>query len=97
MLGAVRDFAEDHNKLVAECYAVPRGTKTVLSFVPRSESFDFDLATELADLQFDYQQRFTNIVGTIEVGQIPAWDLRRFLDPDAAERIYPAERPTPNS
>jgi hypothetical protein len=89
MLGAVRDFAEDHADRVAECYAVPRGAKTALSFVPRSQSFDFELASELAKLQFDFHQRFANIVGAIEVGQIPSWDLRRFLDPDAAERIFP--------
>ena len=93
MLGSVRDFAEEHAGHVAECYAVPRDAKTVLSFVPKSKEFDFDLADELAALQFDFQQRFENVVGSIEVGQVPAWDLRRFLDPDEAQRIYPDETP----
>jgi hypothetical protein len=89
MLGSVRDFAEDHADRVAECYAVPRNTKTVLSFVPKTQGFDFDLADALASLQFDFQERFGKLVGAIEVGQVPAWDLRRFLDPDEAQRIYP--------
>jgi len=92
MLGSVLDFSVAHAKHIAECYAVPRNAKTVLSFVPKSDAFDFDLAEELAKLQFDFQQRFTNIVGAIEVGQVPSWDLRRFLDPDAAQRIFPAEQ-----
>lgn len=89
MLGSVRDFAEEHGDHVAECYAVPRNAKTVLSFVPKSREFDFDLADQLAELQFDFQQRFENLVGSIEIGQVPSWDLRRFLDPDEAQRIYP--------
>jgi hypothetical protein len=63
----------------------------VLSFVPKTESFDFELADELAELQFDFQQRFANLLGALEVGQIPSWDLQRFLEPDAAEKIYPIE------
>lgn len=89
MLGAVRDFAADHADLVAECYAVPRNAKTVLSFVPKSKAFDFELASLIAVLQFDFQQRFANIVGAIELGQIPSWDLQRFLDPEESQRIYP--------
>jgi hypothetical protein len=90
MLGSVRDFAEENSDHVAECYAVPRNAKTVLSFVPKTEAFDFELADKLATLQFDFQLRFQNLVGSIEVGQVPAWDLRRFLDPDGAQRVYPA-------
>jgi hypothetical protein len=89
MLGSVRDFAMDHAKLISACYAVPRNAKTVLSFVPKSDSFDFELANELAKLQFDFQEKFGNLVGAIEVGQVPAWDLDRFLNTDAAEKIYP--------
>ncbi len=90
MLGSVRDFAEDHKDLIARCYAVPRDRKTVLSFVPRSNAFNFQLADELAKLQFDFQERFGNLVGTIEVGQVPGWDLERFLDPKASQLVYPA-------
>jgi hypothetical protein len=89
MLGSVRDFAVEHADRVAECFAVPRNAKTVLSFVPRSTSFDFDLASNLAELQFDFQQRFENVLGSIEVGQIPAWDRDRFLDPRLAQRLFP--------
>lgn len=96
MLGSVRDFADDHKDLVAECYAVPRNAKTVLSFVPKSKEFDFDLAGLLADLQFDFQRHFESLVGSIEVGQIPSWDLRRFLDPDEVQRIYPADSTSPH-
>ena len=90
MLGSVRDFAEEHRRLVAECYAVPRDAKTVLSFVPTGAAFDFDLADLLADLQFDLQERFANVLGTIEVGQVPSWDLHRFVDPEASQRIFPS-------
>jgi hypothetical protein len=88
MLGSVRDFAVDHADHIDRCYAVPRNAKTVLSFVPKSKGFDFVLAEQLADLQFDFQQRFANLVGSIEVGQVPAWELERFLDPHAAQLIY---------
>ncbi|HEX4795611.1 MAG TPA: hypothetical protein VH370_17615 [Humisphaera sp.] len=91
MLGSVRDFAEDHAEHIAECYAVPRNAKTVLSFVPKSAEFDFELANELAKLQFDFQRRFANLVGAIEVGQVPGWDLPRFLDSQAAQRVYPPQ------
>jgi hypothetical protein len=90
MLRSVRDFAEAHAERVAECYAVPRGTKTALRFVPKSDSFDFDLAGDLADLEFDFQARFSNLLGWIEVGQVPGWELDRFIDLAAAQRIYPA-------
>ena len=93
MLGSVRDFAEENSGHVAECYAMPRNAKTVLSFVPKSREFDFDLADKLAELQFDFQQRFENLVGSMEVGQVPASDIRRFLDPDVAQCVYPAEAP----
>ena len=93
MLGSVRDFAEDHADRVAACYAMPRNAKTVLSFVPRTQAFDFELADALASLQFDFQERFGKLVGSIEVGQVPAWDLRRFLDPGEAQRIYPPAEP----
>ena len=91
MLGVVFDFAQEHADHVAQCYAVPRNAKTILSFIPKSDAFDFDLADHLAELQADFQQRFCNILGAIEIGQIPAWDVRRFLDPDAAQRIYPLQ------
>lgn len=90
MLGSVRDFAEEHASRIEECFAVPRNAKTVLSFVPKSREFDFELADVLAVLQFDFQQRFENILGSIEVGQVPSWDLKRFLDPRQAQRIYPS-------
>jgi hypothetical protein len=91
MLGIVIDFAQEHVEHVAECYAIPRNAKTVLSFVPKSEAFDFELADQLAELQADFQQRFCNILGAIEIGQVPSWDLRRFLDRDTALRVYPTE------
>lgn len=91
MLGSVRDFAVEHHDLVAECYAVPRNAKTVLSFVPKSKSFDFALASFLAELQFDFQERFANLVGAIEVGQVPSWDVDRFLDREESQRIYSDE------
>ena len=93
MLRSVRDFAEAHADRVAECYAVPRGTKTAPRFVPRTDSFDFDLADDLADLEFDFQARFSNLLGWIEVGQVPGWELDRFIDLNAAQRIYPAPAP----
>jgi hypothetical protein len=89
MLGAVMDFSQSHAEAVSECYAVPRNAKTVLSIVPKSASYDFDLAELLGELQFELQKQFGNILGPIEVGQIPSWDIDRFVNRSEAERLFP--------
>jgi len=94
MLGHVRDFAEQHADRLNACYAFPRGTKTMLSFVPRSDAFDFELAPELAELQFSLSEIFP-ILGSIEVGQIPHWDVDRFVEFDRAEQLFPSESEGP--
>ena len=71
------------------CYAAPRQTGISLFFVPRSDCFDFDLADELAVLNTQLIQSYN--IGPLEIGQIPAGELERFLVPEEAVLIYDAD------
>lgn len=69
---------------ITEAFAVPRGTRTTLYFVPSGDSFDFSLADELVDLE---QQLRSFNVGPIEALQVPRSDLSSFIDPHARELL----------
>jgi hypothetical protein len=71
---------------IVACYAVPRGIGTRLFFVPRGDSFDFDLADLLARLSIQLMQKFN--VGPVEIHQLPWDELDRFVVPEMAVEIY---------
>ena len=95
MIEYVRDWALQHSDKLAGCYISPRGSNVGLYFIPRSESFDFDLADLLAPLNRDLMKQFN--VGMIEINQIPSGELDRFTRPDARRAILPHERITHQS
>lgn len=71
---------------VHACYAAPRGAGIGLFFVPRGESFDFDLADELAKLNGQLVRGFN--IGPVEIHQVPADELARFIVLEDAIEIY---------
>ena len=80
-------WAKEHAAQVSECFAVPCGLGLGVFVVPQSAAFDFDLADKLADLNRELVQSFN--VGTVEVHQVPAEELDRFIIRDAAIQVYP--------
>lgn len=86
VIESVREWTAARADRIAACYCAPRGAKTVLFFIPTSRQFDFDLGDELADLNGRLVREFN--VGLIEVGQIPAAEVDRFLDPASARLVY---------
>lgn len=86
MFAHVAEWCGKRDRQVAGCWAAPRGNKVQLFFVPVGEQFNFDLAEELADLNREIMNNFN--IGAIEVGQIPASQIERFLDPEKASQIY---------
>ena len=92
MFEDVAKWAADRSDRISACYAVPRGVGMCLFFVPVSESFDFDLADQLAELNSRLVRTFC--VGPVEINQIPADEKARFIAPNTAREIYPhADRP----
>jgi hypothetical protein len=73
-------------KPVRSCFCIPRGAKLMLFFVPKTESFDFDLADELTTLNGKIHTDFG--VGTVETRQIPWNEIERFLDVGMAKLVY---------
>ena len=71
---------------ILACYAVPRGVGIGLFFVPRSESFDFDLSEDLADLTSKLMHTFN--VGPVEIHQIPDGEKSRFIGSNTACEVY---------
>jgi hypothetical protein len=71
---------------VRAAFCAPRGTRTVLFFIPVSDRFDFDLADELTVLNMELVNKFN--IGMVEVRQIPWDEIDRFLDPGSARQVY---------
>lgn len=94
MFDSVHEWVKEQglaSRIVA-CVAVPRGVGTGLFFVPRGESFDFDLADQLAKLNINLMRQFN--VGPVEIHQLPEDELDRFVVSEAAIEIYrDANRP----
>ncbi len=89
MLGHVVKWIRNQAGRVRRCYAVPRDAGLGLFFVPKSASFDFDLADELAKLNRTLVQSFN--VGAVEIHQVPAEEIHRFLVPECSRQIYDAD------
>lgn len=86
MLEKVTAWAQEHVAKVTAAYAVPGGAGIRLFVVPKSETFDFDLADELADLNRELVQKFN--VGTVEIHQVPADEVSRFVVPEEARQVF---------
>jgi hypothetical protein len=86
MLRSVVKWIEGQAGRVRSCYAVPRDAGISLFFVPTSDTFDFDLADELAKLNRKLVQSYN--VGTVEVHQVPDDELDRFLVPENSRQVY---------
>jgi len=86
MAAEVAQWAGRHAERVRSCYCVPVGARITLFFSPRSDSFDFDLAELLAELNADLNKQFN--LGMVEVRQVPFQQIDRFLDPEKALLVY---------
>ncbi len=92
MFDHVSKWATERTDRIVACYAVPRGAGMCLFFIPSSESFDFDLADQLAELNSELIR--TYCVGPVEIHQIPTNEMPRFIAPNTAREVYPnAQRP----
>lgn len=89
MLQKLRAWLEARRTRVRACYCAPRRTRVILFFVPAADHFDFDLADELAALNGELTKNFN--VGTVEMGQVPADELDRFLDREQTPLVWGAD------
>ncbi len=85
MQEAVREWGAARSAQVQACYVSPRSTRIALFFVPRAGRYDFDLADALTDLNSDLVRRFN--VGMIEIQQVPADEVDRFVAGDRSRVI----------
>ncbi len=88
MFDHVLRWVKDKERIdrIRACYAFPRGVGIGLFFVPRGESFDFDLADQLARLNAQLVRGYN--IGPVEIHQLPEDELDRFIVPEAAIEIY---------
>ncbi|MGF1634125.1 MAG: hypothetical protein ACFCVE_09780 [Phycisphaerae bacterium] len=88
VLGDVVSWCEKTDS-VDSCWVEPRSDKVVLSFLPKSGRFDFDLADKMIDLDHQLQQAG---VGYVRTQQVPPSQVSRFVDALRALKIYSVER-----
>jgi hypothetical protein len=86
MLEEVQRWAEARKDKIVSCYSVPQGSRVLLFFVPRSTSFDFDLADELVSLNGDLVRKYN--IGLVEMHEVPAAEYDRFFNIDTARWVY---------
>jgi hypothetical protein len=86
MLAEVKQWCGGRSDKIAACLAEGRGSEVLLFFVPHGLQFNFDLADELADLNRSLVTNFN--IGMVEVGQIPAAEIRRFMDMEKVRIVY---------
>jgi hypothetical protein len=86
MFGRVLEWATARTGRVRACYAAPRMGGITLYFVPFGETYDFGLGDELSELNVELFRGFN--VGMVEIHQVPATSLDRFLPPDATVLVY---------
>ena len=85
LLGQVAEWCNQQGGRVRACYAVP-AAKVMLFFIPASESYDFVLGAELADLNVRLVRDFN--VGMVETRQIPWDDRDRFFNEETSRKVY---------
>lgn len=93
LLEAVGDWVTANQEHICECYAAPRGASIGLYFIPKSPSYDFDLADKLAPKNREWLKQFN--VGMIEVHQIPEGQIDRFILPNT-KRVIPTNDRSPH-
>lgn len=86
MVAEVANWAERNAKRVRSCYCSPSGSNVMIFVSPSSDSFDFELAAELADLNSTLLRQFN--IGNLEIHQIPWKEADRFIDFTSSRRIY---------
>jgi len=86
MVAHLQKWCSERSARVSGCYLEGRGSKILLLFIPTGTRFNFDLADELAVLNRELVAGFN--IGMVEVGQIPAGDVDRFLDLEKARLVY---------
>ncbi|MGD2110508.1 MAG: hypothetical protein PVI86_14095 [Phycisphaerae bacterium] len=86
MCAQVNDWATSRSGRIESCYCVPQGSRIAMFFAPKSESFDFSLADELAELNLDLRNDYN--VGTVQTQQIPWNEAQRFIHPQTARWVY---------
>lgn len=85
----VNGWAIKNKDHVRSCYAQPRAGLVAIFIIPIKDSFDFDLADQIADLDLELSQEFPLVPA--EVLQIPGGEedgLRTFVDSDIAKHLY---------
>jgi hypothetical protein len=70
---------------IRACHA-SLGSRISLFFIPKTDSFNFDLADALVQLNAQLVSQFN--VGLVEVRQIPFAEVDRFLDAALARTVY---------
>jgi len=93
MVAEVRRIAKEHVGRIRSCYCSPIGSRVTIFFSPKSESFDFELADQLATLNTSLLHRFK--VGNLELHQVPWAELSRFINLDEAWLIYGEQGESP--
>lgn len=91
MINCVKQWCETHANAIDSCCVAPLGPRIAVFIIPTKETFDFDLADELADLNVALVQRFN--LGMVETHQIPLTELDRFVDISIAKWVY-GSKPT---
>jgi hypothetical protein len=86
MMSEVARWAKEHAASVRSCHCVPLGPRITLFFSPQGDSYNFDLAENLAELNAELIKKFN--VGMVEVRQIPFAQIDRFLDPEKARLVH---------
>jgi hypothetical protein len=83
---SVKEWATKSNELARSVLIAPRGGKLALFVSPMGNTFDFDLADSLVQLNTLLAQKFN--VGMVEILQIPSEEVDRFVDGSKARVLY---------
>ncbi len=86
LLADVHKWAGERSVKIQSCYCVPQSDRIVYFFATKPSQFDFDLAEELADLNIRLMNNYN--VGAVELRQIPANEVERFIDLESSRAIY---------
>lgn len=88
LFSQVNEWAIKNQSAVRCCYAQPRAGLVAIFIIPIKDSFDFDLADKIADLDLELSQEFPLVPA--EVLQIPGNEdgLQTFVDTHTAKHLY---------